>query len=180
MQEESQVLERHLIEMLTLAGEYCIMMEKLEQVEKDDLLIFLQKVSPILYIKGLLFPVTPEPEEGGDERMVTEEQWEQVFNSIRNKLGEADKFRFFDPIQETGEDIQTFQLSEIYADVYQDMKDFAWLMTKNTLLARQFAAFNIRKYFIENWGYKLLKAQIILHSRLIKTKETSDFEQEEE
>lgn len=175
MQEELQLPERQLVEMLTFAGEYCIMMEKLENVETFELNSFLQKIGPVLYLKGLLFPEITEPEEEeGDERFVTEEQWERVFTGLRNHFGESDQFKFQDP---GSEDAEMNSLAELYADVYQDLKDFAWLMTKNTQLARSFAAFNIRKYFNSNWGYKLLKAQLVLHSRLIKQVDAEGYDE---
>lgn len=172
MQDEQQIIERQLVEMLTLAGEYCIMMEKLDQVETKELYSFLQKISPILYMRGLLFPETPEPDEEGNERFVTEEQWEKVFNDLRSLFAESDQFRFLDP---DAEDTETNSLAELFADIYQDLKDFVWLMTKNTLLSRTFATYNIKRYFSASWGYKLLKVQLVMHYRFIKADEAEGY-----
>jgi hypothetical protein len=167
MQDESQIIERHLIEMLTLAGEFCITVEKAEQSEKNELLGFLSKISPMLYLRGSLFPVTEEPDENGDERIVTQEQWENLFNILRDKFGSEDVFNFLDYNSSEQDEIAKGSLSEIFADVYQDMKDFVWLMTKNSQLSRKFAAYNIKQLYISNWGPKLLLAQMIFHSRTL-------------
>jgi len=167
MQDESQLIERHLIEMLTLAGEYCITIEKSDQSDKNELLIFLSKISPMLYLRGILFPVTEEPDEEGDERVVTQEQWENLFNSLRIKFGTDDVFNFLDYNSPEQDEISKGSLSELFADVYQDMKDFVWLMTKNSLVSRKYAAYDIKQLFISNWGPKLLLAQSMLHSKVL-------------
>lgn len=173
--EEHSNLERHLIEMFTLAGEYCINIENAEDGNRENLYKFLSKIAPVLYVQGLVFPSTEEPEEGGSDRLVTEEQWENVFNSLRLIFGDEDLFYFID--HETGgtPDPVPGSLAEIFADVYQDLKDFAWLMSKNTTLARQHAAFDIKRLFTSNWGAKLLRAQVVLHSRLIDAKPDDEY-----
>jgi hypothetical protein len=167
MHDESQLIERHLVEMLTLAGEFCIMVENAEQSGKNELIGFFGKIAPMLYLRGALFPVTEEPDDTGDERMVTQEQWENVFNSLRNKFGEEDLFNYLDYNSPGQDEVLRGSLSELFADVYQDMKDFAWLMTKNSMISRKYAAYDVKQLFISNWGPKILLAQVILHSRML-------------
>jgi len=173
---ESQNLERHLIEMMTLAGEYCITLENAGKSTKEELYAFLHKVAPMLYLRGLLFPETEEPGDDGDERMVTEEQWENVFNSLRNQFGREDAFNYLDDADPGNTDLMKGSLAELYSDVYQDMKDFLWLMTKKSLIATRHAAFDVRKLFVSNWGIKLLRAQLVLHSRLFITDTGEDYQ----
>jgi hypothetical protein len=175
MQDESNPLERHLIEMFTLAGEYCLAIENLAQDNKEELFKFLSRISPILYLKGLLFPVSEEPVDEGNERVVTEEQWETVFNNLRNIFGADDFFFFVDQKSPDSNEAVKGSLAELFADVYQDLKDFAWLMTKNSTLARNHAAYEIKRLFISNWGLKLLLAQSILHSRVIDKAPDDDY-----
>jgi len=175
MVENEAITEKQLVEMLTIAGEYCIALENAEQATKENLMNFLIKAAPILYLKGLLFPVMEEPEDEGDERMVTEEQWEHVFLTLREKFGEDDRFQSINYLEADGE-LKQASLAELFADVYQDMKDFAWLMTRNTTAARHWAAFNIGRFFRLNWGEKLLLAQSVLHARMISRSAESDDE----
>lgn len=175
MQDESQILERHLVDMFTLAGEYCIRMEKAEQSEKQELIEFLNKISPMLYLHGNLFPITEQPDEEGNERVVTEEQWESLFNTLRNKFGTDDLFNFLDYHSPEQDEITKGSLAEVFADVYQDMKDFVWLMTKDSLVSRKFAAYDIKQLFISNWGPKLLLAQTILHSRIVLSMQADEY-----
>lgn len=172
MHVDEVLMEKQLVEMLTIAGEYCIALENAEQVPKQDLFNFLIKAAPILYLKGLLFPVMEEPDDEGDERMVTEEQWEQVFLTLRDKFGEEDSFQTPDFYNRN----HMASLAELYADVYQDMKDFAWLMTKNTSVSRNWAAYNISRFFRLNWGAKILLAQTVLHARILSRDEDTEDE----
>ena len=175
MSDETTGMERQLIELFTLAGEYCLMVENAEQHSKEELLEFFGKISPILYVRGLLFPAVEEPEEEGDERYVTEEQWENAFNSLRNKFALDDPFRYTDPCQPESDEVIYGSLAELIADVYQDMKDFSWLMTKSLQVARDYAAFNIKQWFLSNWGHKLLLAQLVIHSRFLNPDKDSSF-----
>jgi hypothetical protein len=175
MQEESQLIERHLIEMLTLAGEFCIAIENAENIEKSELLHILSRISPMLYLQGTLFPDTEEPEENGSERVVTQEQWENVFNALRNKIGMEDVFNYLEYNSLEQDEISRGSLSELFADIYQDMKDFVWLMTKNSLVSRKYAAYDIKQLYISNWGPKILLAQMIFHSRLLLSLQADDY-----
>ncbi|NVO18263.1 MAG: DUF5063 domain-containing protein [Bacteroidetes bacterium] len=174
MQEDTQLIDRHLVEMLTLAGEYCINIENTENADPIELKSFLSKISPMLYLRGILFPLTEEPEEEAAERFVTQEQWENVFNSLRNKFGKEDLFNFLDYSSPSQDEILKGSLAELYADVYQDMKDFVYLMTKNTVLARKYASYDVKQLFINNWGPKLLLAQTMLHQIVNKQQEKED------
>lgn len=163
---EPSDLDRHVVEMLTLATEYFRFLENLEKVEKADFLIFIKKLSALLYAKGLLFPETSVPDESGNERFVTEEEWENIFNSVRAKLGNEDEF-FYLESPDIAEEISKGSLAEMMADVYQDLKDFAMLLTKPTQLAHDNAIYEIRQLFGSHWGIRLLRIQQVLISRSV-------------
>lgn len=157
-------IDRQVVEMLTLATEYFRFLENLENIQKTDLQAFLLKISAMLYLKGLLFPETDQPDESGNERFVTEEEWENIFNAVKSKFGDEDNFSFLDS-PDNPEEISKGSLAEMVADVYQDMKDFAMLLTKPTQLAYENAIFEIRRLFYSHWGIRLQFIQQVLHSR---------------
>ncbi|MBK7211888.1 MAG: DUF5063 domain-containing protein [Bacteroidales bacterium] len=175
MQDESEIIERQLIDLFTLSGEYCIAVEKAGQSGKDEIMSFLSKLAPILYLKGLLFQAQPEPEEGLNETFVTEEQWEEVFNTLRNLFGDDDRIAYAQPGSKDGTEIIQGSLAELFADAYQDLKNFVFLMTKNSILSKQYASYNIKADFEANWGFKLLQAQIFLHQRILMKTDEPDY-----
>ena len=148
-------LSKSVIEMATVANEFCYFFETLEKKDKETILDFTQRILPLLYLKGTLLPeVTPNNPEA-NERFVTEEQWERIFTELRDKFGKDDEFWVIDPqyINET-EPLKA-SLSENIADIYQDMKDFLTLLQKNTLAARENAISECSILLGNHWGYRV-------------------------
>ena len=44
------------IDMLKVANEYCLFIEGIENFPTDELFVFIQKLIPLLYLKGCLLP----------------------------------------------------------------------------------------------------------------------------
>ena len=148
-------LSKSVIEMATVANEYCYFFETLEKKDMEVILYFTQRILPLLYLKGSLLPgITPKHPEA-NERFVTEEQWEGVFTALREKFDKQDEFWIIDPqyINET-EPLKA-SLAENLADIYQDMKDFLLLLQKNTLPARENAISECKLLLANHWGYRV-------------------------
>ena len=47
---------RQVLEMLTVANEFCLFLEKADEYSKEFILSYLQKVCPLIYIKASLMP----------------------------------------------------------------------------------------------------------------------------
>ncbi|MBC8321192.1 MAG: DUF5063 domain-containing protein [Bacteroidetes bacterium] len=148
-------LSKPVIEMATVANEFCYFFDTIDSKDKQTILEFTQRILPLLYLKGSLLPnVTPEYPES-NERFVTEEQWERIFTVLRDKFGKDDEYWVIDPqyINET-EPLKA-SLSENITDIYQDMKDFILLMQKNTLAARENAVSECSLLMANHWGYRI-------------------------
>lgn len=148
-------LSKPVIEIATVANEFCYFLEHIENKGKEEVLEFMQRILPLLYIKGSLLPsLEPEYPEA-NERFVTEVQWEKVFNELRAILGSDDEFWLIDPqyINET-EPLKA-SLSDNISDIYQDMKDFLLLLQKNTLAARENAIYECSQLYSNHWGYRI-------------------------
>jgi len=148
-------LSKPVIEMATVANELCYFLENIEKKDKETILDFIQRILPLLYLKGSLLPIVEPEYPEANERFVTEEQWERVFNELREILGEDDEYWIIDPqyINET-EPLKA-SISENIADIYQDMKDFIILLQKNTLAARENAIRQCRQLHADHWGYRV-------------------------
>lgn len=148
-------LSKPVIEMATVANEFCYFLENLEKKEKESIFDFMQRVLPLLYLKGSLLPIIEPEYPEANERFVTEEQWERVFTEMRDIFGKEDEYWIIDPqyINET-EPLKA-SISENIADIYQDMKDFLLLLQKNTLAARENAINQCRILHGNHWGYRI-------------------------
>lgn len=157
------VYTKQVIELLTVANEFCLFTQKIEEYSKEDILIYYRRIIPLLYLKGsLVKDVIPENPEL-NERFVLEEEWETIFNTIRNKLYPDDHFWVCaDPHHEDTE-AEKSSIAECIADCYQDMKDFLMLYQKNTIDAKENAVHEICQNFPTHWGPALTKALYALH-----------------
>ncbi|HBZ66234.1 MAG TPA: hypothetical protein DEO70_05295 [Bacteroidales bacterium] len=165
---------RQIIEMLTVANEYCLFIEKTTEYTLEQLLGFLQKVAPLLYIKGALLPEIEVLNPEVDERFVTEEQWTDIFADLKTKFGDDDTFWSFDPLNFAADDARKLSMAEIFADVYQDMKDFVLLYQKNTTATQENAASSVRNLFFNHWGPRIASAMNQLHFLLYRNYKSDD------
>jgi hypothetical protein len=151
------------LELLRVAHEYCLFAENTDSRKSHEILDFFRKIGPLLYLKGELLPLLEPEYPESNERFVTEEEWQQLFNVFRVRLMSVDEFWRID--LETGIDYETVKasLSENFADIYQDLKDFLLLYQKNTHNARQNAVAECRRLFESRWGIKILENMRYIH-----------------
>jgi len=152
MENDDPVYSRKVLEMITVAHEFCLFMEKSDDYPEKQIYSYLQKVLPLLYIKGSLLPdVTPEHEEFA-ERFVTEEEWENLFLILSKKFSTNDSFDIIPDDKIKAEGYERISLSECLADIYQDMKDFVILYQKSSHAAKENAVFQCAELFKSRWG----------------------------
>lgn len=164
---EDPIASRSVLEMLTVAHEFCLFVEKASEYKQEDILNYMQKISPLLYLKGTLLPeIIPEYPEA-NERYVTEEQWEGVFNPLREKFAEIDQYWYHDYNDVDVNDPIKGSLAEKFADIYQDLKDFTLLYQKNSRAAKENAVAELKKYFVTHWGFRLVTAHRYIHYQLM-------------
>jgi hypothetical protein len=164
------VYNRNVIEILTVANEYCLFIEKTEEYRKDEIINYLHNICPLLYLKGVMLPSIQVDDPDANERFVTEEQWEKIFNELRTKLLPDDEFWYINEWTFVDSEISKGSIAENLADIYQDLKDFVILYQKNTLTAKQNAVNSCKVLFEVNWGPKILQVQKALHYLLYKNK----------
>ncbi len=153
------------IEMLKVANEYCLFIERIEKFPSDELYPFIQKLTPLMYLKGSLLPdiIVDEPE--ANERFLTAEQWENTFGELRNKFADNDEFWILDLEGPDETNPIKASISELLADIYQDMKDFVLLYQKEGRAAKQNAASECKFLFFSHWGIRIIDLLKVIHSR---------------
>lgn len=162
------VYNKNVLEMITVANDFCMSLGKVDVMGKAALLSYLQKVGPLLYIKGSLLPDIEVSSPDANEKFFTEEKWEWLFNELRKKFKPDDEFWYIDNLEKNQPDPTKGSLAEYFADVFQDMKDFLELYQKNTLAAKENAVYELKKAFVSGWGYKLAVAHKTLHYIMMK------------
>ncbi len=162
---DSIIKNPHVVELLTIANEFCYLSEQIGNYQKEELLPVLQKMVALLYLKGSLLPDFEYDDAESIERFVTEEEWEVMHQSIKKIFSEDDVFNYYND-----DEVQTTEISEQLADIYQDMKDFLLLYKKNISNAQKAAIHEIIRLYKTNWGIKCLLLNTIFHQmRFITT-----------
>ncbi len=164
--ETSSVSSKNVMEMLTVANEYCHFVEKAYNYETKDILEYMQKILPLLYLKGCLLPNIEVSVPEANEKFVTEENWEIIFNELRNKLKPKDEYWVIDHSDFKFTEPDKVSLSDNLTDIYQDLKDFVLLYAKGTNAAKENAVRDCKFYFETHWGYRLVQAQKYIHDLL--------------
>jgi len=153
----------NVLEFLRVAHEYCIFTEKAGEKNKSEINDFFSKIGPLIYLKGKLLPeIAPEYPETS-ERFVTEEEWQEIFNTLRAIFGTEDEFYHVGYEEYNEYEAVKASLSENFADIYQDLKDFILLYQKNSQTARQNAVNDCRALFETRWGIKVLENLRYIH-----------------
>ena len=165
--DQELVFSKKVMEMITVSNEFCLFLKEHERYEVMQILAYMERILPLLYLKASLLPALDVSDEGSDERFVTEEEWETLFQELKTQLGKADTF--FCNITAGDQELKKFSLAEQLADIYQDLKDFLTLYQRNTMAARENAVNNCRELFQNRWGPAALRALFAIHHFLYGT-----------
>ena len=161
--QNEEAYSKPVIEMLTVANEYCIFLEKIENYPTQEIFPYLQRILPLMYLKGSLLPEIKVDDSSFNEKFLTEEQWEIKFNELRNKFADKDEFWFINYEGPDETDPVKGSMAEHLTDIYQDMKDFVMLFQKSARASKQNAVDDIRKLFHDHWGSKVINALKLIH-----------------
>ena len=159
------VFSQNVSEFVTVAGEYCLFVENALRFKKKDFLDKTRKILPLLYLKGSLLPRLESIYDEGNEKFVTEEDWDFIQQSVRKKLGYHDEYTdIYDSLTHEQLDPSTASISDNLADIYQDLKNFITLYNIGTEEIMNDALWECQLNFEEFWGQKLVSALKAIHA----------------
>ena len=163
--ENNPIYERNTLEFVTVALEFCTVVETAGEKELFDFMDKAVKLLPLLYLKATLLPEVEPDEDDEPELTVTEEMYESVRNRIAELLGEKDSYleTFHPDMQYSDTPIAAF-ISENLADVYQDVGNFVSLFRQGNEEVMLQSIALCRTNFQEFWGQQLLNALKALHA----------------
>jgi hypothetical protein len=159
--DQELVFSKKVLEMITVSNEFCLFLEEHDRYEAMQILAYMERLLPLLYLKASLLPSVEVSDQGANERFVTEEQWETMFQELKEQFGSADAFFFNTSAGD--QELRKFSLAEQLSDIYQDLKDFLTLYQRNTMAARENAVSSCRELFQNRWGSAALRALFAIH-----------------
>ncbi|HKJ43949.1 MAG TPA: DUF5063 domain-containing protein [Sunxiuqinia sp.] len=158
------VYSKDVIEFVTVANEYCNMVEQASSLPARDFLDKVQKILPLLYLKTTVLPEIQSEEELGLEKFVNEVDYNFLQQKIMNLLGGHDDFQeVFDPGMQFSEAPLTESISECLADIYQDLKDFLMSYRTGEEVLMQEALWTCLDNFKNFWGQRLVNSLRAIH-----------------
>lgn len=156
-------------ELMVVANEYCWLMENISKYDADRVFEFMRKILPLLYVKGCAIIVPEGANEADMQRYVTEENYEIIFNDVRNTLCQFEKFYLYNPDLKEVEEKNT---AECLTDIYQDLKDGLIAYTKGLAAEKAASLFCLKLWFTERWGAHAANLLPVLHNIFEKKQST--------
>jgi len=174
MKESKDIFEKNAIEFVTVAAEFCRLIEspKTDRASFTDTML---KVLPLLYVKALLLPAV---ERMGDEELedyVTEDLYQAARNDLALLFAEKDAYMdvFVEDMKYSDRPITRF-MSEDLADIYQDIRNFVHVFQSGINQTMHDALAVCRENFKLYWGQKLVNTLRALHESLFNTNDATD------
>lgn len=164
------------LEFVTVAAEYCAMLERNAEYDKDTFVGNMQKLLPLLYLKASLLPKVIESEEGFIQAYVTEDDWTAIFLNLKDKLGEDEEYlEVFDKRIEFSTEPIVVSLAENFTDIYQDLRDFLTNFHLGTEELVTEALWQLQTNFTDYWGQYTVNALRAVHHIVTKQEDLDEF-----
>jgi len=174
------VYSRNVVEFVAVANEYCKYTEHASDIKGDEMLKIMQRILPLMYLKASLLPKLDPFFEDGNEKFVTEADWNRINELLKEKFGTAnDYLEVFDEKINDSEGPVVSSISENMADIYQDMKDFLLLYRTGTAEVMNDAVWECRMNFENFWGQKLVNSMRAIHKFIYSGEEIGKVEKAE-
>jgi hypothetical protein len=175
---ENPVYSGHVVEFTAVAAEFCKYAEHASEIKGAEMLKIMQKLLPLLYLKASMLPQLEPYFEEGNEKFVSENDWNIIQDKLKATLGAAnDYIELPDEPTSADEGTKLSGISEDLTDIYQDMKNYVLLYQTGTDEVMNDAIWECRMNFENYWGIRLLNSLKAIHSFLSSGKDIDDIEE---
>ena len=152
------------MEFLTVATQYCGMLEQCQKQSREELLDSLLRILPVLYWNAQVLPAMETLGQFLPDDQVTEADYEYVRGNARALLDDWDEYEDLVLDEASGRDeCQWVSLSEKLADVYQPLRNFVCVYQQRLEQCMQDALWAVRDSFELYWGQNLVDTLRRLH-----------------
>ncbi len=83
------VYSRNVVEFVAVANEFCKYAEHASELKGGELLKILQRLLPFLYLKASLLPAFEPFFEDGNEKFVTEADWNRIYEAFKKTIRDS-------------------------------------------------------------------------------------------
>ena len=161
------LFSEEVIDFVKIANEFCELAENNFPHSRKELLEKLQIILPQLYVQCVKLPQVESIFEEGNEKFVAEEEYEIVKKGFELKLGYLDDYlEIVEPDLNDADGPVVCKLSEDFADIFQDLKDFLALFRIGNNEMMNDAIWETKLNFGTYWGQKLVNSLRVIHKIL--------------
>lgn len=157
--------QQKILELLTICAEYCAFIEKEEHESTTHFIDKSHKILTLLYLKTSLMP-NSSVEEGYCEHFVGEDDWEFIKQNTQKTLGQFDNMVSVREPDSSENEMIDLPISECFADVYQDVRNFIEQYKDANMQTRELALFEFCFNFKLYWGARILAVINEFHTLL--------------
>ena len=179
MEKESQtIFDKNVIEFVTVAAEFCAVLERAERMKRSDFVDTSLKILPLLYLKASMLPKCETIGEEVLETYVTEEIYEILRINLAELMGDKDDYLdvFVQDMVYSDQPIKK-SISEDLADIYQDIKDFIFVFQLGLNETMNDSLAICQENFGMLWGQKLVNTLRALHDVKYSQQDEEDNEE---
>ncbi len=160
-----QVYSKDIVEFVTVGVEFCTLVERANEGNRDEYLLKLARILPLLYLKATMLPDEENDRADELETYVTEEQYEYIRANVGRLLGKDDDYlEVFEADMAFSDTPIVASISEGIADIYQDIRDLLEIYRLGNELLSQVAIARCRRNFVSFWGQSLVNVLRPLHT----------------
>ena len=158
------VYSKNVIEFVTVANEYCAIIEKVSNNTIEESLQKLQKILPLLYLKASMLPKNEKVLDEELEKFFNELDYNVLHQKWLQVLKEYDSYyEVFDPSIQFGNETVTASVSENLLDIYQDLKDFLTAYSIGNEDVMNDSLYDCNYHFEDFWGQRLVNVLRAIH-----------------
>lgn len=166
MDSDKPIYQRDVLEFVTVAVQYCAFLEGIEGKQRSEVLDIMSKLIPLLYLKGTLLPRYEllDDEEAMPADYVTEENYDIIRCNIASIMADRDDYLdvFVEDMKYSDTPVLA-TISENLADIYQELKNFAYVYKLGVEADMMTAVAVVKMNFEDEWGQKAANVLRAIH-----------------
>ncbi|MCD4794167.1 MAG: DUF5063 domain-containing protein [Bacteroidales bacterium] len=169
------IYTKEVIEFVTVANEYCVLLESLETLTREQFIEETYKILTLLHLKALTLPKPKDISNVETETFMNEADWHFIDTGISTKLGSLETFNDLrEPI--IPDNPVNISISECLTDTYQDLKDFTQLYQIGNEDAVTEGLWECKNNFEQIWGPRIIIVMKEFHNLIYGDNDLSEEE----
>ena len=167
------------IDFVTVANEYCLLLEGLNELTREQFIEQSYKLLTLLHLKAVILPKPEDIENAETEAFMNEADWHFIDTGISTKLGSHETFNeLIEP--GTPDTPVNISLSECMTDTYQELKDFTQLYQFGNEDAITEGLWECKNNFELIWGPRIIIVMKEFHNLVYGNTDLTDEESKPE